>query len=132
MELDNQVWQVLPKIQVRKIRELLGLGNRTLEDLRSALEFKFKAEEYEFEAKDTPGQLDINLIACPWLKLMKQSGREQLAAEIGKGICATEYQVWAEEFGVNFIRLLEDPLCQNGRFCLLRFQAQNAVPQKFD
>ena len=121
LELDRQVWAILPKIQARKIRELLSLTGRTSEDLRTALEFKFKAEEYGYQAASADGELEFRLTDCPWLKLLRQSGREDLAPLIGKTICGIEYAVWAKEFGVRYHNNLEDRLCIDGKFCLLRF-----------
>ncbi len=51
LELDNEVWKVMPKIQARMIQSFLGLENGSealLESLVTKLElegFKFKAEK---------------------------------------------------------------------------------------
>jgi hypothetical protein len=56
LEVDGRVWKILPKIQARKIKELLKLGTATEEDLISALKFKLDAEDFVSEVlrKDSP------------------------------------------------------------------------------
>ena len=126
LEIDRRVWQALPKIQARKIRQLINLKNSDMEDLLQALEFKFQAEEYRYEVRlITNKKLEIALLNCPWLIIMQESGREHLASEIGKTICRTEYQVWAKEFDATFQNNLDDSLCSNGQFCYLRFAVQD-------
>jgi hypothetical protein len=127
LELDRQVWQILPKIQARKIRELLDLKDCTLNELKAALEFKLDAEDYEYKIEtSTDKRLDFSLLKCPWLRLLEQSGREDLAPEIGETICGIEYQVWANEFGVFLTGSPKDRLCRNGKPCILQFTAKPA------
>ena len=122
LEIDQQVWQIFPKIQARKIRELLGLQDKTTHDLRQALEFKFEAEEYGYEVKtETDHKLEIVITECPWLKIMLESSRHDLASEMGKSICLIEYGVWAREFGVELQGTMQTRLCSDHTPCRLHF-----------
>jgi len=98
LEVDGRVWKILPKIQARKIKELLKLGTATEEDLISALKFKLDAEDFVSEVLRKDSQINIIIKKCPWLTLLKQSNREHLAERIGDAICSVEYGVFAGEF----------------------------------
>ncbi len=122
LEIDRKVWEILPKIQARKIRELLRLKKNTTENLRQALEFKFQAEDYEYivnAATDT--NLEIIITSCPWLKIMEESGRKDLASQIGKAICPVEYSIWAREFNKKFQNEMKNRLCSDQNHCILHF-----------
>jgi len=124
LEFDRKVWEVMPKIQARKIRELLGLKNDTTEHLCKALEFKFQAEDYEYQIVNlTDGTLEIEVTGCPWLKIMTGSGRQDLAAEVGKVICPVEYGAWAKEFKIGFEDGMRSLLCSDDGSCALHFTA---------
>jgi hypothetical protein len=96
LEIDRRVWEVLPKIQARRLKELMKVESG-LEDLRRVLEVKFSAEGYKYKIK-TGNILEARIIHCPWLEIMEKSGRSHLAGQVGEIICNTELSVWAKEF----------------------------------
>ena len=98
LEVDGRVWEILPKIQARKIKELLKLETATEEDLISALKFKLEAEDFVSELLRKDSQINIIIKKCPWLILLKKSNREDLAERISDVICSVEYGVFAREF----------------------------------
>ena len=98
LEVDGRVWEILPKIQARKIKELLKLETATEEDLISALKFKLEAEDFVSELLRKDSQINIIIKKCPWLILLKKSNREHLAERISDVICSVEYGVFAREF----------------------------------
>jgi MinD superfamily P-loop ATPase len=52
---------------------------------------------------------------------MVKSGREHLSGTVGRRICATEYSVWAAEFGdIRFE--LQQQICDGCGQCVLRFR----------
>ena len=72
---DNAVWQVLPKIQARKLKEMAKLGNG-LEALREALAAKLTLDGYahriEANAGDD-GAFTLTIEDCPWLAVMSRT-----------------------------------------------------------
>ncbi len=98
LEVDGRVWEILPKIQARKIKELLKLETASEEDLISALKFKLEAEDFVSELLQKDSQINIIIKKCPWLILLKKSNREHLAERISDVICSVEYSVFAGEF----------------------------------
>ena len=98
LEVDSMVWEVLPKIQARKIKELFGVKTATEENLISALKFKMDAEDFVSEFRMKDAQINITVNKCPWLTLLKEANREHLAGKIGESICTVEYGIFAREF----------------------------------
>lgn len=123
MELDEKVWQILPKIQARQVKESLGISGESLADLMEALKVKFEAEEYGYTVeKLADDELKIFIIdQCPWLHLLKKSKREHLGDEISSKICRLEYQVWAKEFRPEIKFTLASRMCIGEHVCLLDF-----------
>ena len=99
IELDIEVWKVLPKIEARTIKELLGLGNG-MEQLRQALEFKLSAEDSRFELSPL-GQdgFTLEVRNCSWVAHIKKANREQFLERISESICLLEFGNFALEFG---------------------------------
>jgi len=98
LEIDGRVWEILPKIQARKIKELLKLETASEEDLLSALKFKLDAEDFVSVLLRKDSQINIIIKKCPWFILLKKSNREHLAERISDVICSVEYGVFAREF----------------------------------
>ncbi len=98
LDVDRMVWEILPKIQARKIKELLKLKTSNEDDLINALKFKLDAEDFISEILRKDSHINIIIRKCPWLTLLKQSNREHLAEKISDVICSVEYGVFAGEF----------------------------------
>jgi hypothetical protein len=122
LELDKEVWGVLPKIQARKIKELLSLEGKGLSDFRKAIGARFDIEEYGYELElidDSHIRLIIHY--CPWLEILNKSGRGNLASTIAGTICPTELAVWAKEFGLTMTSDRKR-LCEGCASCVWDFQ----------
>ncbi len=104
LEIDTMVWEVMPKIQAKKIKELLRIGNPGTKDLVTALRFKLRAEEFVSEVQFQDSDIRITIEKCPWLALLRKSKREHLAQKISDAICTIEYRIFASEFieGLDF------------------------------
>jgi len=121
LELDRRVWEIVPKVQARALRKLLGIEGGGPEALKAALEAKFEMEGYAAEISLSGAALEVKVKMCPWHGLMLKSGREHLAGRVGEVICGTEYPVWMKEFGVGGGFRLESLLCRDGGCCAMRF-----------
>jgi len=122
LEIDRRVWEVVPKIQARTLRSLAGLDGRGSEALAAALRLKAELDGFDAAVETSPGGAVRQVIRdCPWYGLMKKSGREGLAARVGRVICNTEYPVWQREFGAGGEFKLKEMLCDGGARCVMEF-----------
>ena len=125
LEIDENVWRVLPKIQARKVKELLGLRGIGLADFLRAIKVKLEAEEYNYEEKERgTDHVQIIIRECPWYAILKKANREHLAPRIADAICSLEFQVWLKEFGEQLDFGMESRLCTGDPMCLLDFRAE--------
>ena len=122
LQLDKKVWSVLPKIQARKLKELLALDGKGILDFKKALGARFDMEEYDYELNLVDdNHIELVIRACPWLEIIKKSGRENLASKISDVICPTELDVWAKEFGLTMESKQENRLCSGCNSCVWDF-----------
>lgn len=120
LEVDRRVWEVLPKIQARKLKSLLNEGEG-MSALVECLTTKLNLEGFNFETEEHNQGFKVTIHGCPWHELMVKSGREELSGRVGTVICNTEYPVWASEFGdINFE--LGEQICEGSSCCKLYFQ----------
>jgi hypothetical protein len=99
LKLDERVWRVMPKIQARKARELIGVEEDTPGALARCMALKLAAEGHRYRASSrNPDGAEIVISRCPWRDVLEQTGREHLGPEIADRICATEAATWAAEF----------------------------------
>ena len=125
LEIDNEVWKVLPKVQARKMKSLLN-ATRDIDGLYECFTTRFQLEGFGFETQKDAQGFSIIVKSCPWHNQMIKSGREHLSGKIGSTICRTDYAAWAKEFG-NIDFELQDQICTGAGQCILRFsQAQEA------
>ncbi len=122
LDLDNEVWKVMPKIQARMIRSMLKL-NEDLSAFFKCLKTKLELEGFKFKAEKTENGFRITIKDCPWHNLMIKSGREKLSGTVGTTICNTEYQVWVSEFGGKMQFKLKSQKCKNSKYCILEFKS---------
>jgi len=122
LEIDNRVWEVLPKIQARMLKSSAEMGNG-MEALLECLSTKLSLEGFTFTTEKAKNGSSFSVIikSCPWYDLMLKSGREHLSGKVGSRICTTEYSVWASEFddGIHFE--LQSQLCKGSESCRLQF-----------
>ena len=123
LDIDDDVWKVMPKIQARKLK---SMGNVTdgLAGLRECFTTKLTLDGFSFELEqsDDGRSLEITLSECPWHNVMIKSGREHLSGKVGTRICNTEYQVWAAEFGDDIKFELGEQICEGFKCCTLLFK----------
>jgi hypothetical protein len=120
LEIDNQVWEVLPKIQARFLKTVLGV-DKGLEALEQCFTEKLRLDNIDFKVKNDEKSLIITISRCHWHELMVKSNREHLSPRVGKTICDTEYSGWAQEFGEGISFKMLDRICNGGKECILRF-----------
>jgi len=115
---DTAVWRVMPKIQARKIKEMLGLS-AGMDHLKTALLAKFEMEGYETAGPPvkTEDGWTMTVTLCPWVEILKKVGREHVAESISGTICPAEMKVWGAEFGDNISVTVSRGLCTGGREC---------------
>jgi len=123
LEIDNEVWKVIPKIQARMLKSMSGTDSG-INALLEAFETKLTLEDFTFEIEksDDNNGFKIYISKCPWYDLMVKSGREHLAEKVGSVICTTEYSVWASEFGDTIRFEMEGKLCGGKKRCVLNFE----------
>ena len=127
LEIDERVWRIMPKLQARKARELLGCTGDTLTDLVHCLALKFAAEGHTYHRRrPNPVQAEIVIEQCPWRAVLERSGRTHLGPDIADRICAAEAAGWAAEFGVDIEAELSEAICRGDDHCRLVFRRPSA------
>ncbi len=132
LDIDAEVWKVMPKIQARQLKALVKTKDKTKAFLE-AFQAKLAMDGFEFKVLKT-SEADgilIEAASCPWVELLKRSGREHLADLIGNRICSTEYAVWADEFETGLAVEFQERICGGGKCCRMRFgrkKAPSATP----
>lgn len=127
MEIDERVWQVMPKIQARKARELMHADGDTPGTLVRCMALKLAAEGHRYDVSFTnPREAAIVISKCPWHDILVDSGREHLGPEIAGRICATEAAGWANEFspgdGPRIEAEMAESICNGDDRCLYIFR----------
>ena len=120
LEIDNEVWKVLPKIQARMLKTMLNVENGT-DALFECLRAKLTLESFNYKAERLGTGFRITISECPWHNLMVKSGREKLSEKVGTLICNTEYSVFGYEFGKDIFFQLETQICKSSQCCILNF-----------
>jgi hypothetical protein len=120
LEIDNEVWKVVPKIQARFLKTALGV-EKGLEALEQCFTEKLRLDDIEFIEERTEHILTITISRCHWHELMVKSNRVHLSPRVGETICNTEYSGWAQEFGEDISFHMLSRICDGGKECILRF-----------
>ncbi len=127
LEIDERVWRIMPKIQARKARELLGCTGHTLADLTHCLALKFAAEGHEYHVhKPNPTEACVVIEHCAWCAALEKSGRTHLGPEIADRICTAEAAGWAAEFGPDIAAELTQAICRGDDRCHMVFRHATA------
>ena len=121
LEVDKEVWKVMPKIQARMIKSMLekGGGNVTLLE---SLNTKLSLEGFNFKVEQDEKGFRIRIHDCPWHNLMVKSGREKLSGQVGTTICNVDYSVWASEFDEKTQFTFQTQICKGSEHCILDFK----------
>ena len=122
LEIDNEVWKIVPKIQARLLKSMKD-ADSGIEALFQCLTTKLTIDGFTYKTEVSTGGKGFRVIisSCPWHNSMLKSGRESLSGKVGALICNTEYSVWASEFNDNIKFELEHQLCKGAESCTLRF-----------
>jgi len=122
LEIDMEVWKVLPKIQARMLKSM-GKMENGMEALFECFTTKLALDGFTFKTEKTGNGNGFIVIIerCPWHDLMVKSGRENLSEKVSALICNTEYSVWASEFDNNIRFELQRQICKGSEFCILQF-----------
>ena len=122
LEIDNEVWKVLPKIQARMLKSM-GKMKSGMEALFECFTTKLTLEGYAFKTDKIGNNSGFRVIIdrCPWHDLMIKAKRENLSGKVGTLICNTEGSVWASEFDDNIRFELQSQICKGSEFCILQF-----------
>lgn len=121
LQIDRRVWEVLPRIQVKKIKDLTGVTGESPEDFAPVLATKFAIEEYQYrEAACGPNELKIVVERCPWVDLLCKSGRLDYAEAIADAVCTVDLGGWAQAFHPSLQFAWEERQCREGQ-CSFRF-----------
>ena len=123
LEIDNEVWKVMPKIQARMLKSMGNLGNG-IAALRDCFTFTLTVEGYKFKTEELADRRGFRVIIekCPWLEMLFKSGREHVAEKLGNVICNTNGATWASEFGDNIEFELQCQICQDSAHCVMQFR----------
>lgn len=121
LDIDQEVWQVLPKIQARMLKTMLGLEDG-IEGLARSLFVRLRLDGFNYRLeKQTDGELEINIDICPWHALLEKSGRANLSGRIGDRVCTADYTAWAHEFGKDIEFNLLSQVCKGAKKCVMSF-----------
>lgn len=121
LDIDEDVWMVLPKIQARMMKSFLQ-KERGPDDLFDCLTTRLRLEGFEFTWEREQDGFLLRVSRCPWHDLMVKAGRETLNEQVGTRICEVENRVWAEEFGEDIRFSRRDRICKGSASCLLEFR----------
>lgn len=122
LDIDNEVWKIMPKIQARMLKPLVRTKDKN-KALTEAFTAKLDMDGFKLKPvkKISREEIVIETKNCPWFDLLKKSNREHLAEKIGSRICSTEYQVWADEFETGLSLEMKEKICSGGSSCVMRF-----------
>jgi hypothetical protein len=124
LDVDDAVWNVLPKIQARAVRSMLSAPKGALA-MRCCFSAKLKAEGFAFSVdSDGDSSFSFCVTSCPWHETMIRSGRSELSGKVGARICSSEYSIWAREFSTEEERMeLEflERICKGAERCRIAF-----------
>jgi hypothetical protein len=116
LEIDKKVWEILPKIQARHLRKVMGIDEDGIGPYLKVIKVKLDGEGYDYTINEDAGE--IRFSGCPWHEIMINAGRENLSGRVGEAICVTEHKVWASEFGLE--ASLDERFCNGAKECVLK------------
>lgn len=120
--LDKEVWQIMPKIAARKIKDLLGLPDKKLESLSESLAFRFAVEGYEVKShRLNENTLEIQITSCPWRLQMLKLKKEELLTGVAERVCPIVYETWGREFVEQFRFEMNPQICKGAEICRLTY-----------
>jgi len=128
LEIDTEVWKVMPKIQARFLKKKLN-RDKGLDALCECFSKKLELDGFEFEVErstsedDGSSHIKFIIYKCPWHDIIVRSKRTHFSNKIGGVICKTEYGVWASEFGPDIeFGFGKKRICREDSCCILFFK----------
>lgn len=122
LDIDREVWKILPKIQARTLKALTHM-EYGMDALFHCFTTKLSMEGYLFTtARNGDRSFTVTISRCPWHDMMVRKGRGHIAGEVGTVICRNEYAVWASEFDRTAGFEMHDFLCAGSEYCSLEFR----------
>jgi len=150
LDIDLEVWKVMPKIQARylkavpEIKEIadsfdmffeclkvkMKLDNFNIKTSRNRQNTRNKINDNKKSANLSPAFKENDVITitvnnCPWHNLMIKSGRENLSEKIGRVICQNEYSIFASEFDKNIKFEIGERICKESDCCKFVFTKES-------
>jgi len=125
LELDEKVWQVMPKIQARAMKTFLGKKSG-LDALRECFETKLSLDGFVYSVTADETSFTVRISHCPWYDKLVKSKREHFGDKIANRICKAEYAGWAAEFGCAFMFNRPGRICSGCTDCELKFQGKKS------
>jgi hypothetical protein len=120
---DNEVWKVMPKIQARAVKKLLG-ARASFKGLAECFPEKLRVEGFSFSTVEEKTRFSCIVRKCPWHDLMRSSGRENLSDRVHSLICLTDCRGWAVEFGDTISARIGTRICKGDAACELIFETE--------
>ncbi len=126
LEIDTEVWKIMPKIQARALKSLTGLGDG-IEALFKCLTTRLFLEGFEYIAEWRGAGFHVTIRRCPWHDLRVKSGRAHISGKVGDTICHAENLVWAKEFGDGIVFVQRTQLCKDEAVCVMDFGISETI-----
>lgn len=127
IDIDTEVWKVIPKIQARMLKSMLNVETG-LDALFECFMKKLTLDRFEYVAEKEPDNTGFKFIikTCPWYDLRVKSGREALFKnkQVDDRICSTEFKIFAAEFDERINFAYQTQLCKGAECCILQFGYQ--------
>ena len=126
LDIDDEVWKVLPKIQARMLKTMINRGEGIaacfdcLQAMLSLDGFSFRVEPV-----DSNGRYRAFIEVCPWYNAMVDSERGEFVAQVGTRICNSAFSVLAAEFGDDIRFEMPQQICKGDAGCILQFTKQD-------
>lgn len=121
LEIDDDVWRVMPKIQARALKSMMNESNG-LDALLRCFAAKLSLEEFEFASTSDGRCARFVVTRCPWHEIMVRAGRAELNERVGSRICWSELEVWASEFGEGIVPRRGRRICRGDERCEIEFE----------
>lgn len=126
LEIDDDVWRVMPKIQARALKSMMN-APKGLDSLMRCFAAKLSLEEFEFATSSDGRCVRFVVTRCPWHEIMVRAGRAELNERVGSRICWSELEVWASEFGDGIVPRRGRRICRGDESCEIEFELRNGA-----
>jgi hypothetical protein len=138
LDIDMEVWKVIPKLQARFIKKKLLeafqnyeiADNRTVENqpaktlLFEALKIKLSLDRFEYKVSKNKAAIIVRIDRCPWHDIMVKAHRETFSEKIGSAICNNEYSAFIAEFCPDAVINISSRLCNGNDCCNFKFSVK--------